>query len=74
MNCFGKCKRIVEEQTIGLEEKVLTLEKCFEQCRQFEERIKKLEEIGIKVENIKIGESVDPKDIVIEPEFKDIIS
>ena len=67
MNCFGKCKRVIEEQTIGIEEKVLKIEKCFEQCRQIEERIKKLEEEfhGIKVENIKIG---------VEPEIKDIIS
>jgi hypothetical protein len=63
MKCFGQCKRIVEEQTIGLEEKVLNLEKCFEQCRQFEERIKKLEEEfhGVKVENIKIGDDPNLK-------------
>ena len=60
MNCFGKCKKMVEEK---FEEKVLKIEKCFEQCRQFEERIKKLEEElhGIKVENIKI--SIDPEEI-----------
>ena len=64
MNCFGKCKRIVEQQTNIIEERILKLEQCFEQCRQIEERIKKLEEIGIKVENIKIGEIViDPEEI-----------
>ena len=65
MNCFGKCKRVIEEQTIGIEEKVLKLEKCFEQCTQIEERIKKLEEEfhGIKVENIKIVEIGDDPEI-----------
>ena len=64
MNCFGKCKRVIEEQTTGIEEKVLKIEKCFEQCREIEERIKKLEEEfhGIKLENIKIVEnSIDPE-------------
>ena len=51
MNCFGQCLKVVKEN--GLEEKVLKIEKCFEQCRQIEERIIKLEQIVIKVENIK---------------------
>lgn len=68
MNCFGKCKRIVEQQKVVIEEKVLNLEKCFEQCRQIEERIKKLEEEFHRTIKVEIGESIDPKEI--QPEIK----
>ena len=68
MNCFGQCKRIVEQQKIVIEEKVLNLEKCFEQCRQIEERIKKLEEEFHRMIKVEIGEDIDTKEI--EPEIK----
>jgi hypothetical protein len=50
MNCFGQCLKVVKEKSI--EENIKKFENCFEQCRQIEERIKKLEEEfhGIKVE------------------------